>query len=74
MGGARWRLASWRLVGWDARVLYKGLFVFVLIHVDWVGLSWIKSIGSQNRSQSHPIHFNPHGILITEQGLMYFMM
>jgi hypothetical protein len=49
----------------------KGLFVFALIHVDWVGLSRIKSIASQNPSQSHPIHFNPHGISITEQGLKW---
>jgi hypothetical protein len=41
----------------------------MLNHVDWVGLSRFKSIKSQNTSQSRPIHFNPHGIKITEQGL-----
>jgi hypothetical protein len=51
----------------------KGLFVFALIHVDWVGLSRIKFIASQNPPQSHPIHFNPHGISKTEQGLKQFV-
>jgi hypothetical protein len=47
----------------------KGLFVSPLIHVDWVVLNRFKSIASQNSFQSIPIHFNPHGIRITEQGL-----
>jgi hypothetical protein len=34
-------------------------------------LSQFKSIASQNTSQSHRIHFNPHGIEITEQGLRW---
>jgi hypothetical protein len=41
----------------------------MLNHVDWVGLSRFKSITSQNTSQYHPIHSNPHGIKITEQRL-----
>jgi hypothetical protein len=41
----------------------------MLNHVDWVGLSRFKSITSQNTSQSHPIHSNPHVIKITEQSL-----
>jgi hypothetical protein len=35
--------------------------------VDWVGLSRFKSIISQNTSQSHSIHPNPHGMSITKQ-------
>jgi hypothetical protein len=41
----------------------------MLNHVDWMGLIRFKSITSQNISQSHPIHSNPHEIKITEQGL-----
>jgi hypothetical protein len=37
--------------------------------VNWVVLSWFKSIASQNTSQSIPIHSNPHGIGIIEQVL-----
>jgi hypothetical protein len=48
----------------------KGLFVSPLIHVDQVVLSRFKSIANQNSSQFIPIHFNPHGIGITKQGLM----
>jgi hypothetical protein len=48
----------------------SGLFVLVIIHKYWVGLSRFKSITSQNTSQSHPIHSNTHVISITdEQGL-----
>jgi hypothetical protein len=47
----------------------KGLFVYMLIHVYWMGLSWIKSIASKNPSQFHSIHTNTHGIWITEQAL-----
>jgi hypothetical protein len=36
----------------------------------WV-LSRFKSTASQNSSQSIPIHSNPHGIGITEQGLSW---
>jgi hypothetical protein len=39
--------------------------------VDWVVLSRFKSIVSQNPSQYIPIHSNPHGIGITEQGLKW---
>jgi hypothetical protein len=35
----------------------------------WVGLSWFKSITSQNPPQSHSIHSNTHVISITEQAL-----
>jgi hypothetical protein len=48
------------------------LFVLVIIHMYWVGLSRFKSISSQNLSQSHPIHSNTHVISITEQGLREF--
>jgi hypothetical protein len=41
----------------------------MLNHVDWMRLSRFKSITCQNTSQSHSIHFDPHGIKITEQGL-----
>jgi hypothetical protein len=37
--------------------------------VDWVVLGRFKSIVSQNPFQIIPIHSNPHGIGITEQGL-----
>jgi hypothetical protein len=47
----------------------KGLFGSLSIHVDWMGLSRFKSITSQNPSRSRPIHSNPHGSRITEQGL-----
>jgi hypothetical protein len=52
-------------------LILKTLVVFVspLIHVDWVVLIRFKSIASQNPSQSIPIHTNPYGIEITEQGL-----
>jgi hypothetical protein len=48
----------------------KGLFVLVIIHMYWVGLSRFKSITSQNSSQSHPIDSNTHVISITEQALI----
>jgi hypothetical protein len=41
----------------------------VIIHMYWVGLSWFKSITSQNPPQSHSIHSNTHVISITEQAL-----
>jgi hypothetical protein len=34
-------------------------------------LSRFKSIESQNPTQSIPMHTNPHGIEITEQGLTW---
>jgi hypothetical protein len=37
--------------------------------VNWVVLSRFKSIASQNTSQAHPIHSNPQGMEINEQGL-----
>jgi hypothetical protein len=47
------------------------LFVLVIIHMYWVGLSRFKSITSQNPSQSRPIRSNIHVILITKQGLRW---
>ena len=41
----------------------------MLIHVDLMVLSRIKSIASQNQSQSITIHSNSHGIGISEQGI-----
>jgi hypothetical protein len=54
-------------------VTFTGLFVLVIIHMYWVGLSRFKSITSQNSSQSHPIHTNTHVISITEQALHEFI-
>jgi hypothetical protein len=50
------------------------LFDSSLIHEDWVILSLFKFITSQNLSQSNAIHFNPHRIEITEQGLRYILI
>jgi hypothetical protein len=40
----------------------KGLFSFMLIHMDCVGLSRFKFIISLNPAQYISVSFNPHGI------------
>jgi hypothetical protein len=47
-------------------MVFKGLFVLMLNHVDWVGLSRLKSITRQKYISIPP---NPYGIEIDEQGL-----
>jgi hypothetical protein len=47
----------------------KGLFAFLSIHMDWVGLDGFKSQTSQNPSYFFPISSNPYATGITEQAL-----